>query len=413
MSADLPFRQVAARALALAYAAIVFGAWILAILAVFEGALSAQTVTAQLRADAARTVAAARAAEQREAITQHAAMVSDVSHAEHLREADLQAMYRQNMPAGVHHPPVKGEQILMFASMAMTRGDMRGMMEAALADPRITIKFLGGEPQGGVPALFHWLLEVGHGLKVIPSFEIDPPSFHKYHVTEVPYAVVLRDGKVAGRVGGVVDSRWIDRQLAMRQGDLGDYGTMVKPSEVDMEWYIANRIKHFDWQAYIQHAVATFWQGLKMPAVPHASTSLVYRIDPSITLTHDIRTPNGILIARKGQRANPESVAPLDVALVVIDASSAAERAFARAQVASAHVGKVMVLSTTVPAHARDGWAVWARWQRAVGVHLYAYLPAMAARLKLTGTPSVVTGDGLYLKVRQVALDPTISKWDR
>jgi hypothetical protein len=110
------------------------------------------------------------------------------------------------------------------------------------------------------------------------------------------------------------------------------------------------------------------------------------------------------LIAHAGQKANPLALAPLTVTLLVIDGSDPVHRAYAKQFVNESPSKQVMVLSTTVPATASDGWAVWADWQKDIGSHLFAYSKAMADRLRLTGTPSVVTGDGLLIKVTQIAL---------
>lgn len=361
--------------------------------------------SAAIRREAAAALKAATTQTAAVAGKQRSAMKQDIQHADAAKVAYLRAMYRKHLPQGVAKavaPP--GEQILMFASMSMTPTDMHGLLEAALSDPRITIKFLGGEAKGGLPALIQDISNLTHGMKSRPSFQIDPPSFHKYHVTQVPYAVVLRNGREVARVGGVVDSRWIDEQLRTRSGDLGDYGRMSFPSELDMGAQIADRIRHFDWHGYVDQAVAGFWRHLKMPRVPHATKAETYRIDPSVTITRDIRASNGLVIAKAGTRVNPLKVAPFDVELVVIDASDPAQRAFARQRLQSDAKNHVKVLSTTVPATAADGWAVWAQWEHDIGTHLYAYLPAMASRMNLTGTPSVVTGDGLLVKVQQIAL---------
>lgn len=334
-----------------------------------------------------------------------AALAAMVSKATANQNAYLQKMYRANLPANVAaklHP--QGEQILMFASASMPDGDMRSLLQDGLADKRIVIKFLGGEQNGGVPALTKWLANVGHGLDHLPSIQIDPPSFHKYHITQVPYAVILHDGKEVARVGGVYSTKWIDDQLTRTSGDLGTYGAMTKPSEVDMETYIANRIKHFDWKSYIDAAVANFWRDQKMPTVPHATKSETWRLDPTTTITHDIRLTSGIYLAHAGDKANPLSVAPMDATLLIIDASDPAQLAFAHREVVHHNHGRLVVMSTTVPATEKDGWAAWNQWQNAVGSHLYIYSQAYADRFKLTGTPAYITSDGLFLKVRQIAL---------
>ncbi|AGG89115.1 TrbC family F-type conjugative pilus assembly protein [Rhodanobacter denitrificans] len=381
--------------------------WLLAaaLWAALAWPLAAQDVRADVQAQAAAALRDGTAAKQRVLQRDRAALTETISTANAKRDAQLQAMYRDHLPANVKAAEQKpGTRILMFASMSMTRTDMHGMMEAALADPRVTIEFIGGPRDGGVGALMHWLNDIAQGMKERPAIAINPPDFEKYHVAEVPYAVVVRDGAAVARVGGVVSPKWIDSQLATRDGDLGTYGRMSSVIEENMTAYLADRVKHFDWSGYTQRAVAGFWRGLAMPSVPHASTSETYQIDPTITVTHDIRTPDGIVLARAGQKVNPLDTAPIAETLLVFDASDADERAFARHQVQLAAGKPIVAMSTTVPATAGDGWATWRAWQAEVGTHLFAYLPAMAKRLNLTGSPSIVRQEGRLLTVQQIAL---------
>jgi len=375
---------------------------------VFLDAAHASEAYKQDAADVAKT---AQAKAQQAAKLKGPEIKAAVAAADRARANYLQEMYKQNLPPQLAKTVSnQGEHILFFASKSMQDGDMRGLMETALADKRITILFLGGEPDGGVKALTTWLSAVGRGLPRLPAIEIDPPSFHKYHVTQVPLAVVLRDGKEVARVGGVYSTRWIDTALTSRHGDLGSYGAMTFPSETDMEQLLKDRLAHVDWKAYTDHAVANFWRDQKLTPVPHATKPDLYEIDPSITITHDVVLPDGSKLAHAGERINPLKVAPFTPTLLVIDASDPAQRAFAHDQVLNGAAADLIVMSTAVPATAPDGWAAWSSWQDAIGAHLYLYSAAYAKRLKLSATPSFVTGNGLTLKVRQVVVQNQGSK---
>lgn len=366
-----------------------------------ESRTQSEAVTALAR----QTVASSEASVAKAETIDQSALKQAVQGADAAKQKYLQAMYQKNLPDEAKKAKEsRGERILMFASMSMGPVDMHGLLEAAAADPRIVIKFLGGEKQGGVAALVHWINQLSKGMNIRPNIEIDPPAFHKYNIKEVPFAVILKDGQEAARVGGVYSTKWMDDQLRSRSGDLGSYGRMSLPIEDDMQVLMHERVAHFDWESYKKVLRSNFWRMQQMPAVPHATQSQTYDIDPTITLTHDIVLPNGTLIAHAGQKANPLALAPLKTTLLVIDGSDETHRAYARQFVKDSPGKQVMVLSTTVPAAAADGWSVWSDWQKDVGTHLFAYSKAMADRFRLTGTPSVVTGDGLLIKVTQIAL---------
>lgn len=302
-------------------------------------------------------------------------------------------------------PEDAGEHIYMFASKSMPDGEMRSLIEAAQADHRMILVFLGGEREGGVNALVRWLSQTAHGLGKLPHIEIDPPRFKKYNIARVPIAVIVKDGKEIGRVAGVYSSRWMDEHLASKHGDLGTYGQLYIPIEVDMEAYLKARVTAFDWTGYVDQAKATFWKNLKVASIPHASSNDSYRIDPTITITKDIRLPDGRYLAHAGDKVNPLDGRPLRTRMVVVDAADPMQRSFARDYLKKLGDAPVVVMSTSVPSSSTDGWATWAQWQDSIGAKLYFYSPAFAERLRLTGTPSIVSGDGRLLKVEQIKVD--------
>lgn len=298
----------------------------------------------------------------------------------------------------------QGEHILMFASLSMPAGDLRGLLETVKGNPSMTLEFQGGEKVGGVKALLDGLKKASQGLGGVPSFQINPPAFHHLHVTLVPTAVVFRNGKEVARVGGVYSQQWIDDQLTRRAGNLGNYGRMYEPSENDMEAILKQRVESFDWEGYFAKAAKDFWSKPHTTPVPHSEADGRYLIDPSVVITHDIRTPKGEYLAHKGQRINPLAKHEFMDRVVVIDASDPAQRAFARKLVDTPATTRLVILTTASP-NPDEGWKEWAKWQDDLHYRLYAYTRVAADRFHIHGTPSVITGDGHYLRVTQYKVD--------
>lgn len=371
-----------------------------------QAATASQAASVQVAAQQTRDQAEDRSDVEKRA--QGAALQGAVDDANSLKEKYMRDMYRKNLPQDVAAKVAnqdKGEKIIFFASMSMTDGDMRNLMQDALADPRIQIVFQGGAPDGGVPALSRWLQGLSKGLQGFPPVTIDPPKFHKYRIHQVPEAVILINGNEVARVGGVYSTKWMDQALqTSHTGDLGNYGQMSIPSEVDMETELADRIKRFDWKGYTNGLVQNFWRNQKTVNVPHATKPDDYELDPTFTVTHDIRLPDGTVLAYAGDKVNPLKTLPFNVTLLVIDASDPSQRAYASQQVKEDPSGKLRVMSTTVPATSADGWSEWNHWEEDIGTHLYFYSKQYGDRLRLTGTPSLVSGNGLTLKVKQVVV---------
>lgn len=374
-----------------------------------QDASLAQKAQSNAKAQAAAAASLVAAARSKQAIYAHrhaGALGATVAAANKAKLTYLRQLYKEQ---GYHAPNgatvAQGTQILVFASKSMPNGDMRGLLEDAYRTPAMRVVFLGGEPRSGVAGLVNWLRRVGAGLSHLPAIEIDPPAFTKYHVRWVPEAVVVRDGKEVAHVAGVYQPQWIMRHATAKAGNLGSYGTLYRPVEVNMEAAIKARIAAFNWNAYVHSAVHDFWRDQVLPLVPHAKRPKTYLIDPTITITHNITLPNGTILARAGERVNPLQHMVFTLHMLVIDASSAPQRAFARTFIALHPDVQVVVMSTAVPSTSAHGWRTWARWSTAIHHRLTLYSQAYAQRFKIQGTPSIIEGDGRYLKVMQYAID--------
>lgn len=305
----------------------------------------------------------------------------------------------------------EGRTILMFASKSMSDGDMLGLMNDALAHPNMRIIFRGGDVNGGVAAISQWLSQIGKSLPRMPPVSIDPPSFRKYQIKAVPEAVILDNGVEVGRVGGVYSVQWISEQLAHRTGDLGSYGHMSTPIELDMSVQVKDRIQNFDWKDYMGKAIANFWRQQPVVDIPHATVNRVYRIDTSVIVPRDVVTPDGKILARRGDRINPLAKMAFRPTILVIDGHDQNQRRWARSIEATQSAESFIVMTVSTPVDWNDSWAEWKSWETDVGDRMYFFSKKYAARLPIAGTPSRIVGDGLYLKVDQVALvSPGVDK---
>lgn len=357
-------------------------------------------------AAAASLVAKTQAVQSAYSLSHTTSLHETVAAANKAKLTYLRQLYKEQGYRAPSGPAIaKGTQILVFASKSMPDGDVRGLLEDAYRTPGMRVVFLGGEPHTGVPGLVNWLRRVGAGLKHLPAIEIDPPAFAKYHVRWVPDAVVVRDGKEIARVAGVYQPQWIMDHVGTKGGNLGTYGTLYRPVELNMEAVIKGRIAAFNWKAYVDGAVHDFWRDQVLPLVPHAKRPKTYLIDPTITITHNITLPNGTILARAGERVNPLQHMVFMLHMLVIDASSAPQRTFAKNYIARHPDAQIVVMSTAVPSTSNHGWRTWAQWSTAVGHRLTLYSEAYAQRFKIQGTPSIIDGDGAYLKVMQYAMN--------
>ncbi|MGH8159232.1 MAG: hypothetical protein ACREPQ_14020 [Rhodanobacter sp.] len=331
------------------------------------------------------------------------------------KEIKLQALrqaYRQQTGAkGPTGAPVPkdptaigdSDAILVFISTAMSPTDFRGALDASAVDKHVHLILRGLPPGTDVIHLQAWLkpwLEPYKGGPV-PNIEMNPPMWVKFHVTDAPTAVVTHDGQEVARARGVFSPTWLAQQMRTRKGDLGTFGPMVAPNEVDPAIEVMARAKAFDWDGYKKKMVDGYWTSHQLAALPRARLDSTTFIDPTMVVTRDIVLPNGRVVLRAGQHVNPLQVSPMKTTLLLLDAGDALQRAWVKDQIRALGDAPYTVISVSAP----GDWAEWNEWSAAVGVRLYSFVPALAARIPITAVPARVTQFGDRLKVEQIALD--------
>lgn len=110
--------------------------------------------------------------------------------------------------------------------------------------------------------------------------------------------------------------------------ELGVVGQTYNISEDDFLQLIEKRYQHLkvsgEWdrkqQAWQKKMVEAADRPLAVNTVTITQVKRIYRIDPSITLSHDIVGLDGQIIARSGTTINPLAILPLHKALLFINA---------------------------------------------------------------------------------------------
>ena len=118
--------------------------------------------------------------------------------------------------------------------------------------------------------------------------------------------------------------------------------------------------------------------------------------DPALTVTTDIRTPEGVLIAAAGTRANPLEYLPLTRDLVFIDGRRDAEIVWALARERAAGRPARIVLLAGRPLD------LMRQLRRPLFFDMGARL---AARLRLSATPTLVEQEGALLRITEIPVE--------
>ena len=182
--------------------------------------------------------------------------------------------------------------------------------------------------------------------------------------------------------------------------DLGVRGATWPAAEPDLLDAIAARLEALRdagaferWEAEAKtRARAHLEAPPRVPGIGPATEHRSRRLDPAITVARNLAAPDGTVLARAGTRVNPLDHVRLSRPLLLVDGTRAAEVAWALRYPTPATLvlvaGRPLALAR---AHRRPVF--------------FDQGGAIARRLDVRATPSVVTQEGRWLRVVEVALD--------
>ena len=182
--------------------------------------------------------------------------------------------------------------------------------------------------------------------------------------------------------------------------DLGVRGATWPMAEPDLLDAIAERLAALRdggafarWEAEAKaRARAHLEAPPRVPGIGPAAEDRVRRIDPAVTVARDVVAPDGTVLARAGTRVNPLDHVRLSRPLLLVDGTRQVEVAWALGYPTPATLvlvaGRPLALARI---HRRPVF--------------FDQGGAIVRRLQIRATPSVVTQEGAWLRITEVALD--------
>ena len=182
--------------------------------------------------------------------------------------------------------------------------------------------------------------------------------------------------------------------------DLGVRGATWPIAEPDLLDAIAARLEALRdagafarWEAEAKtRARAHLEAPPRVPGIGPATEDRSRRLDPAVTVARDLAAPDGTVLARAGERVNPLDHVRLSRPLLLVDGTRDVEVAWALRHPAPATLvlvaGRPLALARV---HRRPVF--------------FDQGGAVARRFQVRATPSVVTQEGRWLRVVEVALD--------
>lgn len=246
------------------------------------------------------------------------------------------------------------------------------------------------------------------GLETPPSIYIDPESFTKYNVQQVPMMIhrdfFLKD-EIA-RLAGSVNIPYLAEQVGYgKSGDLGRLGDVYEIAERNLIDEMKERTENIDWAEKKSKAADNFWHSrVEFFEFPTAREDTERLVNPTVEITEDMRLPDGRIIAKKGSRYNPLAIVPFNREVYIFNATSPAQLRKAIELKTASQTKKLQVFITTQSD--RSGGFEWlAALEEKVGAPVYILNKDLASNFRIENIPAVVTDHGELLKINEYAVN--------
>lgn len=279
--------------------------------------------------------------------------------------------------------------LLFFISRGLPKAELAAAIAAAREDRSITLVVRGLMPgETFQDALRAWSRILGREQDP-PALVIDPTLFRRYAVTSVPTLLDTATGRPPSPAAP-----------ALPGGFFTDPTGSFPIAEPDMGELMRERAAHLDLAAKGQAALARFWRHVAAAPLPPATSTRTHRYRPFVQTANDLRDAQGTLIVPAGALINPLEQVPLTSTILVIDAQSPAEIAWARDQ---AGQGPNLIILIANPDRS-GGWGAWQRLQDELGQPVFLLDRNLALRLGVQVTPSRIEADGQDLVITEASL---------
>lgn len=244
-------------------------------------------------------------------------------------------------------------------------------------------------------------LDVGHEY---PPVTLDPKLFKEKSIKVAPTMLFIgKDGNEVARVEGLINPDWLREQVKDgKRGDLGVRGPVVDIEEKNLMDEIAARINRIDQKKAIARAKADYWAKKKYVGLTRATEDREFMFEPIVTATADIKDVKGKILIRRGTRVNALSKMPFTRSVIVYDPNRRRERVLAtRLRKDAIRRGKKPVMIITRPEE--SSFQSIFDEEKKVGDKVYLLSKALAKRMQIIHTVSVVEAEGTHFIVKEFA----------
>lgn len=243
------------------------------------------------------------------------------------------------------------------------------------------------------------------GLDRIPEAIIDPTIFQSVGSDLVPVMIYMHKDEIVASVTGLSNPEYLRKAVEEQgaKGDLGIKGPTKEVSERDLIEVMQERILEYDFDKRKEETVKTFWQRADMNYLPFAPRNRTRIIDPTVTLSSDMRDEEGRIFVPKGTQFNPLDLVPFNMRLIIFNPNNEFEVQWLKTLDPSSNTVKDIYMFTEL--ERERGWDHYSEIQQFIDEDLFTLTPEVKSRFSIERTPTVVTANETHFIVREVSRD--------
>lgn len=182
--------------------------------------------------------------------------------------------------------------------------------------------------------------------------------------------------------------------------NIGQYGQVFQVDEEDIRQLIMKRLESMQKSgelANVQHGIEQRVAEHTIRPKPLTLTTTgnpqTFRIDPTVTISHDLWTPDGLLIAKAGMRINPLERIHFSKTLFFFNADDARQVAWVKKNYGDYNHVKFILTGGDVRFAAEQFGRIY-----------FDVKGLISTKLHLKHVPSIVNQEGLHWKIREIGV---------
>lgn len=298
-------------------------------------------------------------------------------------------------------------KVLVFSSFSLGQGGLEDLSQLVSDATDATMIFQGLVDEKDLPGSLAKIQKLAATQRPVTNIALDPTLFQKHNVTHVPTIIMLGDdGEVVARVSGISDPGWLKRKY--KEGNIGDLG-VKGPVETILERNLIEvmqeKVAGIDWAEKKEEAIKRFWKKQKFIQLTRATQPRTRYLDPSILITDDMVTPNGVVIHSKGTRINPLDIKSFEQALVIFDPMDKKQLALVDAELKILKT-KHQRITLMVTQFDRDkGWDSYKSITDHFDSPVFKLTNDVSSRFEIENVPTIVTAEDKHFVIKELALE--------